>query len=66
MPVLKKYLENLILDCNRSVLSILAWCQNEAYSVNEMENNLCLFEKSQIQLNLNNSGVNKNQSWKCC
>ena len=49
--------KNLILKYNTSPLSSLAWCEEEAYSVTEMENNLRLFEKSQISLKVNSSDV---------
>lgn len=44
------YLEKIDIKCNRSVLK-------EADSVNKVEKNLLLFEKSRILLKLNDSGV---------
>ena len=43
-----KNLKNLVLNCNRSVLSVLNWCEKEAYSATGVENSLRLFNKSWI------------------
>ena len=48
VPILKKYLEKFDIKPSRLVLSVLAWCENEAYSETGMENNLHLFVKSQM------------------
>ena len=38
MPVLKWYLEKFDIKPSRLVLSVLAWCEKEAYSATGMEN----------------------------
>ena len=40
VPVLNNYLEKLGTKPNRLVLSVIAWCEKEAYSMTGMENNL--------------------------
>ena len=44
----KEYLEKIILKCNRSVLSVLASCEKEAYTANRMERNLLVFDTLRI------------------
>ena len=42
VPVLKWYLEKFDIKSSRLVLSVPAWCENEAYLVTGMESNLRL------------------------
>ena len=44
----KEYLEKIILKCNRSVLSVLASCEKEAYTATRMERNLLVFDTLRI------------------
>ena len=40
--------KKIILNCNRSILGILVWCEKKAYSATGMENNVRLLDKSRI------------------
>ena len=48
MLVLKWYLEKFDIKPSGVVLSVLAWCEKEAYSVTGMENNLRLFSHGSV------------------
>ena len=50
--VLNNIYKGLIFNCHRSVLSVLAWYEKEAYPATGMESNLRLFDKSVISFKL--------------